>query len=115
MTYKTILAAVNGGTASSGVMELASRLAHRFDAHLEGFHVRINPAKVLAPAVGGGGIPLPTDSLDDIAAEAATTAAKTKTAFDACIVLHVIALPTRPDRSRLPPLGVRRPAPQRIW
>jgi len=98
MTYKTILAAVNGGTASSGVMELASRLAQRFDAHLEGFHVRINPAKVLTPAVDGGGIPLPTDSVEDIAAEAAATAAKTKTAFDACIARHRLAQADAPGR-----------------
>jgi nucleotide-binding universal stress UspA family protein len=98
MTYKTILAAVSGGTASSGVMELACRLAHRFDAHLEGFHVRINPVKVLAPAFDGVGIPLPTDSIDDIAAQAAATAAKTKTAFEACIARHRLAQADAPGR-----------------
>jgi len=34
MTFKTILAAASGGSASDGTIELACRFARRFGAHL---------------------------------------------------------------------------------
>ena len=43
MTIKTILAAASGGSASDGTIELASRFARRFGAHLEGFHAKPDP------------------------------------------------------------------------
>jgi hypothetical protein len=50
MSIKTILAAASGGTASNGAIELACRFARRFDAHIEGFHAKANPADLLAYA-----------------------------------------------------------------
>jgi hypothetical protein len=47
MGVRTILVAASGGTASNGALELACRLAQRFDAHLEGLHIRIDPLPLL--------------------------------------------------------------------
>ncbi len=98
MTYKTILAAASGGTASDGVIELACRLARRFEAHVEGFHVRIDPQEVLMAAVDGVGMPLPGAWIDEMMAEAAAIAAKTKAAFDVAIARHGLTLTDAPPK-----------------
>ncbi len=99
MGYKTILAALSGGTASDGVMELACRLARRFEAHVEGFHVQIDPRQVLMMAAGGFGRPLPGEWIDKLAAEAAGNAAKTKKAFEAAIALHGLPVTDSPPKA----------------
>ncbi len=96
MSYKTILAAASGGAASDGVMEVACRLARRFASHIEGFHVRIDPREVLVAAADGFGMPLPGGWIDEMTAEAAATAAKTKAAFDSAIARHGVAIADTP-------------------
>jgi nucleotide-binding universal stress UspA family protein len=98
MSCKTILAAASGGTASDGVMELACRLARRFEAHVEGFHIRIDPRQVLMAAADGFGMPLLGGWIDELTAEAAATAAKTKVAFDAAIARHGLAMADVPPK-----------------
>jgi nucleotide-binding universal stress UspA family protein len=98
MSYRTILAAASGGTASDGVIEVACRLARRLDAHVEGFHVRIDPREVLIAAADGIGMPLPGEWIEEMTAEAATKAAKTKGAFDAAIARHGLALASAPRK-----------------
>lgn len=88
MAFKTILAAASGGTASDGAVELACRLARRFEAHLEGFHVRIDPLAIAAMAADGFGTSLVGDWIDRIGVEAADLAKRTKVAFDAAAVRH---------------------------
>lgn len=98
MAYKTILAAASGGTASDGVIELACRLAQRFGAHVEGFHVQTDPREILVMAADGFGMPLTGDWIDQITAEAAATAAKTKAAFEEAITRHGLAKADAPPR-----------------
>jgi nucleotide-binding universal stress UspA family protein len=43
MAIKTILVAASGGTATDGTIELACQLAQRFRAHIEGYHVLLDP------------------------------------------------------------------------
>ncbi|HYB10451.1 MAG TPA: hypothetical protein VEJ16_12335 [Alphaproteobacteria bacterium] len=88
MTIKTILVAASGGSASNGAVELAGRLARRFEAHLEGFHVRVDPLAVVAVAADGFGTPLAGAWMDQIANEAAELAKKSKVAFDAAAARH---------------------------
>ncbi|HLI10046.1 MAG TPA: universal stress protein [Alphaproteobacteria bacterium] len=92
MGYRTILAAISGGTASEGVTELSCRLAHRFGAHVEGFHVRIDPRAVIAAAADGLGMPVPgawfQEMLDRMGAEAAALAARTRASFEAAAARH---------------------------
>jgi nucleotide-binding universal stress UspA family protein len=101
MGIRTILAAASGGTASSGSVELACRLARRFEAHLEGFHVRIDPREILAATAGDGfgvGLPLAGEWMDKIDADSAELAGKTKAAFDAAVARHDLALTPAPSK-----------------
>jgi nucleotide-binding universal stress UspA family protein len=91
MSCKTILAAASGGTANDGVVELACRLARRFEAHVEGFHVRTDPREMLVTAADGVG-----NWTEEVAAEAAATAAKTKIAFDAAAARHGLVMAELP-------------------
>lgn len=91
MTYKAILAAVSGGTASAGAVEIACRLTQRFNAHLEGFHVRIDPVQIIASSIDGVGMPLPTEWIDEMTADAIATAAKSKELFKAGLTRHGLA------------------------
>jgi nucleotide-binding universal stress UspA family protein len=97
MSFKTILVAASGGTASDGAIEMGCRLARRFEAHLEGLHIRIEPQQVFMSAAGEGfAMPRPGQTIDDFAVDIAALAAKTKTAFEAAIVRH--GIPVAPPR-----------------
>src|SRR5437879_4262826 len=91
MTIKTILCAASGGTASDGAIELACRLARKYQAHLEGFHVRLDPRELLA-AMSGDGLGLGMAGIggwmEQMTADAAARAGKTKAAFDAAVARH---------------------------
>ena len=99
MTFRTILAAASGGTASDGAVVLACRLARRFEAHLEGFHVRVDPIAVVAMAANGFSMPLAGEWIDQITDEAAQLAAKTKAAFDAAAARHGLSPAAAPKNS----------------
>jgi len=96
MTYRTILVAVSGGSASAGAVDLACRLTTRFKAHLEGFHVQMDPRDlVIAAGDPVAGVVI-TELMDKIASDAATTAAKVKAAFDAALGRANIKLDAKP-------------------
>jgi nucleotide-binding universal stress UspA family protein len=101
MPLKTIFAAVSGGTASAGTVEIALRLAKRFSAHIEGFHVRVDPRNVLAMAGDGFGMPISGEWIDQIVADAQALADKTKAGFVAAAGKHGLAMADepRPDAS----------------
>ena len=65
-----ILAAVSGGKASAGVIELACRLARRFGSHLEAYHVRLDPRELVVVATDGLGTPLTADIIETATREA---------------------------------------------
>jgi nucleotide-binding universal stress UspA family protein len=90
MSIKTILAAASGGSASDGCVELACRLARRFDAEIEAYHVRTDPLQVLIAAGAGYGMPLAGEFIDQLNADAAALASKTRTAFEAAAARHQI-------------------------
>jgi len=96
MTIKTMLVGASGGSANDGATELACRLARRFEAHLEGLHVRPNPQDMILAAGAGFGMPLPGEWIDQVNAEAAETATKTKAAFAAAVGRHGLAMVEAP-------------------
>jgi len=91
MTLKTILVAASGGTASDGAVELACRLARKFEAHVEGLHIRVDPRAVVAIAADGLGAPMVGGWIDQIAAESDELAKKTKEAFEAAAARNGLA------------------------
>src|SRR5579862_5415465 len=94
MTVKTILAGASGGTANDGTIELACRLAHRFGAHLEGFHVRTDAREIMMAAAGGDfmAAPVTAEWIDQITEDAAEIAAKAKKSFAAAALRHGMTL-----------------------
>jgi len=81
MALKSILVAASGGTASNGAIEAACQLAQRFSAHVEGFHVRVDAAQVIALASDGFGMPAAGDWIDRMTEDTEKTASKTKAGF----------------------------------
>jgi nucleotide-binding universal stress UspA family protein len=93
-SLRTMVVAVSGGAASEGAVETACRLAARFGAHLEGFHVRVDPAEILMQAGNGFAMPISGEWVDRLVADTAELAAKTKASFTATAARHKLTLET---------------------
>lgn len=76
----TILAAASGGTASAGAVEIGCRLAKRFDARIEGFHVMPDPRQFIMAA--GFDVPVTADLVDRLVEDSKQVAARAKAAFE---------------------------------
>jgi len=100
MGIRTILAAVSGGKASPGVIELACRLARRFDSHLEALHARLDPRELVVAAADGFATPMSADIVEQATREAEDASAKAHALFDAAVARHALARQDAP-----PPLG----------
>lgn len=92
MTIRAILTAVSGGPASGGAIELGCRLARRFAAHLEGFHVLSDPRAVLA--AGGEDIIVPPSAglIAGAVQQSAVRAGRARRLFHRTVEYHGIAL-----------------------
>jgi nucleotide-binding universal stress UspA family protein len=100
MEIRTILVAVSGGSASSGAIELACRLARRFGSHLEALHVRPDPREIVAVAPGGFGMPVTGDMIEAAMRNAADAAVKARDMVDVAVARHGLPLRNAP-----PPFG----------
>ncbi len=96
MTIHTIFVAASGGSASQGATELACRLARRFRAHLEAFHVRADPREAILAYGDGMGTPVIGDLVERTAQEVAEAAASAKQGFDKAIAEHGLPLRSEP-------------------
>jgi nucleotide-binding universal stress UspA family protein len=99
MTIRTILAAASGGGASDGAIDAACRLARRFEAHVEGLHVRADAAQLIMAAGDGFGMPIAGQFIDKFNADVTAAARKTKTAFEAALQRHGIVPAATPPKS----------------
>jgi nucleotide-binding universal stress UspA family protein len=99
MPIKTVLAACSGGTASEGAIEAACRFARRFDAHLEGLHVRADATQLIMAAGDGFGMPIAGEFIDKFNRDVASAASKTKAAFEAALKRNGIAPAAQPPKS----------------
>jgi nucleotide-binding universal stress UspA family protein len=97
MTFKTILAAASGGTASDGTIELACRFARRFGAHLEAFHAKPDPRDLFTYSTDSFGTSMSGDFVDRFVKDSDSIATKTKAAFEATIARHQIAVSAAPS------------------
>jgi nucleotide-binding universal stress UspA family protein len=96
MQIRTVLAAVSGGSASVGVVELACRLARRFGTHVEFLHVRLDPREIVVAAADGFGTPPAWDLVETAMQEAGETAKRTRRLFDDAIGRHGLLLRDEP-------------------
>jgi nucleotide-binding universal stress UspA family protein len=99
MALRAILAAASGGTASNGAIELGCRLARRFGAHLECFHVQTDPREIIMWASEGFGMPVAGDWIDRFTEDVEKQAKKTRTAALAAVARHGIPIVEKPPRS----------------
>jgi len=97
MTFKTILAAASGGSASDGTIELACRFARRFGAHLEAFHAKPDPRDLFAYSTDAFGNSMSGDFVDRFVKDSEGIAAKTKASFEATVAKHQIGISTAPS------------------
>lgn len=97
MTYRTILAAASGGSASDGAIELACRLARRFGGHLEAFHVKPDPRDLFTYSTDAFGSAMSGDFVDRFVKDAESIAAATRAAFDVAVARHQIVPSTAPS------------------
>jgi nucleotide-binding universal stress UspA family protein len=91
---KTILAAASGGSASAGALELACRLARRFESHIEGFHAKPDPFELLRYDAGIG-IRFNDTFVEKFIADANTAAAQVRAQFVAALGRHGMDLAPR--------------------
>lgn len=87
MTIRSILVGASGGAASNGALELGCRLAKRFGARLEAFHVRIDSEQLMLSAEAGA-VPFDQAWIGQVAAAAATVEGNTKAAFAEIAARH---------------------------
>jgi nucleotide-binding universal stress UspA family protein len=98
MTIKTILAAVSGGSASDGTVELACQFARRFGAHLEGFHAKPDPRDLFTYSGDGFGMSMSGEFVDRFVKDADALAAKTRAGFEATVKRHQITAHDAPSQ-----------------
>jgi len=96
MALKTMLVAASGGTASDGAIEAACRIAKRVGAHLEGFHVKVDPAQIVMLAGDGFNMPIAGDWIDKLIADSDDLAEKTKAGFAAAAARHGLPMTATP-------------------
>jgi len=92
MAIKTILVAASGGSATIGSIELACQLAQRFRAHVEGYHVLLDPQAAFAAMGEEAGLGLTGTLIESIEAVARVRAEETRSRFAKILVGREIAL-----------------------
>lgn len=96
MTIKTILVGASGASATEGAFELACGLAARLHAHVEGYHVLLDPLAAFAAFGAGDGIAVSETFINELVAKAEAGAAEMKAAFEAAAARHGLAPVTAP-------------------
>ena len=90
MDIRTILAAVSGGPASAGAIELACRLARRFGSRLEGYHVRLDAREMALIGADGFGTALAGELVELTLRDAADASAGARRLFEAALKRHAL-------------------------
>jgi nucleotide-binding universal stress UspA family protein len=98
MTIRTIFVALSGGSAGQGAVDLACRLARRFEGHVEGFHARADPRE--AVLAYGLGAPVVGDLLERTVEEVAQSADRAKQHFDKAVTENGLPLMMEPPAPR---------------
>ena len=96
MGIHTIIFAASGGSAGHGAADLACRLARRFEAHVEGFHVRADPRQAALAFGDGFGSPVVGDLIERTTQEVAEATARARQQFDQAIAAHKLPLRAEP-------------------
>jgi nucleotide-binding universal stress UspA family protein len=96
MTIRTVLVAASGGSATEGAVELACRLTAQIGAHVEAYHVQVDPVSVFVALGAGDGIAVSQSYVDAMVAHGEATAGKVEAAFEVTAKRHGLALLSAP-------------------
>jgi nucleotide-binding universal stress UspA family protein len=106
MTIRTVLVAASGGSATEGAIELACRLTAQQGAHVEAYHVLVDPVAVLVTAgAGSDGFVLPQSYFDEMSTQAEAAAGKVEAAFEATAKRYGLVLRDAPPSAGSPVEG----------
>lgn len=100
MPIKTILVAAGGGSATGGAFELACGLASRLKAHVEGYHVLLDPVAAFAAFGADDGVAVSGTFINELVAKAEAAAAEMKAAFEAAARRHGLSQANEPGGDR---------------
>jgi nucleotide-binding universal stress UspA family protein len=81
MTYRRILAAISGGSASQATTDVACRLAKEFGANVEGFHVKWDAVAISAMTAGMLGLSIDGIALQRLVADSEAAARRAGETF----------------------------------
>jgi nucleotide-binding universal stress UspA family protein len=90
MSIRTILAATSGGSATAGAVHLACQLSKRFSAHVEGYHVLLDPTAAVAAVDNGLGAIAPVALIETMLDDAKAKASETRALFEKIVRKHDI-------------------------
>lgn len=96
MPIKTILVAAGGGSATEGAFGLACGFASRLKAHVEGYHVLLDPLAVFAAFGAESGVAVSPTFVNELVGQAEAGAAETKAAFEAAAQRHGLVPAAQP-------------------
>jgi len=94
---RTIVAAASGGAATAGAADVACRLAKRFNAHIEGFHVMPDPRQFIVAA--GFDVPVTADLINRLVEDGKQIAAKAKAEFERAATRNGLPVDTAGSRN----------------
>ena len=81
MSYRKIMAAISGGSASRAATDVACRLAKDFGAHVEGFHVKWDAVAISAITAGMLGMSIDAIGLERLVSDSETLARRAGDTF----------------------------------
>ena len=90
MTIKTILVTASGGRATGAAIDLACRLAHRFQAHLECYHVLLYMEAALTALGEAAGLTATSAVIESMTADAQVRAEETRALLDKILARYKI-------------------------
>lgn len=110
MEIRTILAAVSGGSASFGAVDLACRLALRFGSHVEAFHVQVDPRDMAVATADPFGAPMAGVFIEEVTRESGQDRARSRSIFDDAVKQHGLPICDDPPPPGSDPLLLQQPS-----
>jgi len=108
MELRTILAAVSGGDASFGTLDLACHLAREFNSHVEALHIELDPREIAMATADPFGAPSVGMFIDEAVRDAAEIRTKARRIFDDAVMRHELPIRDRPPPPDADPMWVHR-------
>lgn len=100
MQIRTILVGASGASATEGAFELGCGLAARLSAHIEGYHVLLDPLAAFAAFGASDGVAVSESFINEMVARAEAAASEMKVTFEGAAQRHGLSSATQPGGER---------------